>query len=87
MVTAMVNNHGAENSQDTLSKSPFAGTACNVCLLCCEEDMAEGGRDSSSPQGKPNLQSGHILVIKRILRDSWLRMAALSAGAARRKLL
>ena len=38
-------------------------------------------------QSEPNLQSGCILVIIRMLRDSWVRMAALSAGAARRKLL
>ena len=62
-------------------------------LLCSDEDMAEGGRDSSGAQGiflpskKSNMKSGHILVIVRMLRDSWLRMAALSAGAARRKLL
>ena len=38
-------------------------------------------------QREPNLNSGRILVIIRMLRDSWLRMAALSAGAARGKLL
>ena len=38
-------------------------------------------------QREPNLKSGHILVIIRMLRDSWSRTAALSAGAARRKLL
>ena len=27
-------------------------------------------------QREPNLKSGHILVIIRMLRDSWLRMAA-----------
>ena len=38
--------------------------------------MAEGGRDSSGPHGifspskKPNLQSGHILVIIRMLRTA-----------------
>ena len=37
-------------------------------LLCSDEDMAEGGRDSSGAQGiflpskKPNLKSGHILA-------------------------
>ena len=62
-------------------------------LLCSEEDMVEGGRDSSGPRGifppskKPNLKSGRIVVVIRILRDSWSRMAALSAGAARRKLV
>ena len=60
-------------------------------LLC--SDMAEGGRDSSGPlkvffrlQREPDLKSGRILVIIRMLRDSWLKMAALSAGAARTKL-
>ena len=39
-------------------------------------------------QRELNLKSGRIFVIIRMLRDSWLRMAALSAaGAARRKLL
>ena len=38
-------------------------------------------------QREPNLKSGRILVIIRMLRDSWSRMAALPAGAARRKLL
>ena len=48
--TVTVDNHGMENMQDT-SKSHYAGTACNVCLLCSEEDMVEGGCDSSGPQG------------------------------------
>ena len=39
MVTAAVDNHGVENSQDTLSKSHYAGAAYNVRLLCSEEDM------------------------------------------------
>ena len=34
---------------------------------------------------KPNLKSGPILVIIKMLRDSWSRMAALSAGAVREK--
>ena len=38
-------------------------------------------------QREPNMQSGHILVVIRKFRDSWSRMAALSAGAARVKLL
>ena len=50
MVTA-VDNHGVENSRDTLSKSRYAGAACNVRLLCSEEDKAAGGRDSSGPHG------------------------------------
>ena len=52
MITPAVDNHGVENSQDTLSKSHYGGAAYNVCLLCnvSEEDMAEGGCDSSGPQ-------------------------------------
>lgn len=50
MVTTAIDNHGVENSQDTLSRSPYACAACNVRLCCCEEDMAEGGRDTSDPQ-------------------------------------
>ena len=64
MVTATVDNHGVENLQDTFkSKSHYAGAAYNVRLLRSEKDMAEGGRDSSGPQGifppskKPNLKS------------------------------
>ena len=34
-----------------LLKSHYACAVGNVCLLCSEEDMAEGGRDSSGPQG------------------------------------
>ena len=66
---------------------------CNVRLLCSEEDMAEGGCDCRGPHGifptskKPNLKSGRIVVVIRILRGSWARMAVLSAGAARRKLV
>ena len=30
---------------------PYACAAYNVPLLCSEEDMAGGGRDSSDPQG------------------------------------
>ena len=36
------NYHGnlsVENLRDTLSKSHYAGAACNVRLLCSEEDM------------------------------------------------
>ena len=33
MVAAAVDNHGVENSQDTLSKSPYAGAACNGMLV------------------------------------------------------
>ena len=53
MVTTVVDNHSVKNSWDTLSKShgAGAGAAYNVRLLCSEEDMAEGGRDSSGPQG------------------------------------
>ena len=51
MITAMVDNHGVENSQDTFSKSHSTGAACNECLLCSEEDMAKGRHDSSGPQG------------------------------------
>ena len=93
MVTAVVDNHGVEHSRDTLSKSHYACAAYNVRLLRSEEDMAEGGRDSSGAQGiflpskKPNRKSGRILVIIRKFRDSWSRMAAISAGTARRKLL
>ena len=36
---------------------------------------------------EPNLKSGRGVVVIRILRDSWSRMAALSAGAARGKLV
>ena len=50
MVTAAVDNHSVENSQDTLSKSPYAGAARNLHLLCSEEDMAERGCDSSENQ-------------------------------------
>ena len=91
MVTAAVDYKGMENSRDT-SKSHYAGVACNVRLLYWEEDMAKGGCDSSGPcsiflpSKKPNLKSGHTLFFMRMLRDSWSRMAALSAGAARRKL-
>ena len=49
MVTAAVDNHCVENSRDTLSKFHSACAACNVRLLCSEEDMAEGGCDSSGP--------------------------------------
>ena len=45
------NHHGLENPQDTSSKSHYAFAACNVCLLCSEENMVEGGRDRSCPQG------------------------------------
>ena len=51
MVTAVVDNHGVENSRDTLSKSHYAGAACNVRLLSNEKDMVEGGRDSGGAQG------------------------------------
>ena len=46
----MVDNHGVENLQDTLSKSHYAGAAYNVCLVCSEDDMVEGGHDSSGAQ-------------------------------------
>ena len=51
MVTAVVDNHRVENSQDKLSKSHYTGAAYNVRLLWSVEDMAEGGPDSSGPQG------------------------------------
>ena len=38
-------------TREMLPKSPYAGAACNVRLLCSEEDMVEGGHDSSGPQG------------------------------------
>ena len=41
MVTAAVGNHGVENLR----------RMHNVHLLHSEEDMAEGGRDSSGPHG------------------------------------
>ena len=36
-------------TRNILPKSPYTCAACNVRLLCSEEDMAEGGRDSSGP--------------------------------------
>ena len=92
MVTAAVGNQGVENSQDTFSKSPHTGVVCNVCLLCSEEDMREDVIVAALKaffrlQREPNLQVGCILVIIRMLRDSWSRMAARSAGAAKRRLV
>ena len=91
MVKAAVDNHGVENSWDTLSKSHYAGAAYDVSLLCSEEGMAEGGLDSSGPQGNfpPSKRNKSVVwaFSIRMLWDSWLRMAALTAGAARRKLL
>ena len=67
-------SESVENLQDAFSKSHYAGAAYNVCLLCSEEGMVEGGRHSSLKtflhlQREPNLKSGHILVIIRILRN------------------
>ena len=63
---------------------------CEMCFFCSEEDIVVGGHDSSGAQGifpPSNLKSGHILAIIRMLRDNWSRMANLSAGAVRRKLM
>ena len=73
MITAAVDNHGVENLQDTSSKSHYAGAAYNVRFLCSEEDMAEGVvalKAFFRLQREPNLKSGNILVIIRMLRNS-----------------
>ena len=93
MVTTVVDDHGEEKSQDTLSNSLYTGAAYNVRLLFSEDTARQREDVTIAPlkaffrlQREPNLKSGRILVIIRMLRDSWSRMAALSAGAARRKL-
>ena len=84
------NRHGGEPLCRKLTR--YTCTVCSVRLLCSEEDMAEGGRDSRGPHGicpsskKPNLQSGCCGCYKNA-QDSWWTMAAMSAGAARTKLL
>ena len=66
---------------------------CDVRLLCSEEDMAEGGRNSSGPQGiflsskRTKSAFWAYCGYYKNAQDSWSRMAALPAGAARRKLL
>ena len=83
MVTAAVDNRGVEKSWD-IPKSTYACAARNMFLLCSEEDMVEGGSHSSVPHSiypplkKPNVKSGHILVIIRM---------QLNAGAEKKKLL
>ena len=51
MVTTADDNHGVENSRDTLSWSHYGGAVFNMRLLSSEEDMAKGERDSSGAQG------------------------------------
>ena len=47
MVTTVVD----KKTREILLKCHYACAAYNVRLLCSEEDMAEGGRDSSGPHG------------------------------------
>ena len=73
MVTAAVGNHGVENLR------------CVQCALVVKktwwrEDVIVAVLTAFFRlQRVPNLKSGRVVVFIRMLRDSWSRMAALSA--------
>ena len=82
MVTAPVNIHSVENSRDTHAQR--ATCACYVVKKTrrMEDVIVAALKAFFHPQREPNLKP-----IIKMLRDSWSRMAALSEGAVRRKLL
>ena len=85
MVTATVDNHGVENLRRMRS---VQRATCACCVVKKTEYVTVAAhKEGFRLQRESNLKSGCILVIIRMLRDTWSRMAALSAGAAGRKLL
>ena len=74
MVTAAVGNHGVENSRRMRSVKRALAVAKKTWRR--DDVMVAAITAFFRLQIGPNLQSGHILVIVRMLRDSWSRIAS-----------